>query len=73
MTSFPRSVMTRRCSFYVDDVVFEVCHDQTRFCVVHEDDNVLFKVNHDQAMFLFCAVHVDDNMFSKDKVFSMTK
>ena len=46
--------MTQRmfCSAYVDDdVVSEVCHDQTVFCVVHVDDVIFFKVNHDQTMF----------------------
>ena len=54
MTFAQKSIMTKQmfCSVYVDDdVVSEVCHDQTVFCVVHVDDDVFSKVNYDQAMF----------------------
>ena len=45
------------CSVYVnDDVVFEVCHDQTMVCVVHVADDVFSS---------FFSIYVDDVVISE--------
>ena len=69
-----------RLVYVDDDVVFEVCHNQTMFCVVHEDNDVFVKANHDWAIFcvvlsadvVFSKVNHDQMMFSAQSAWTMT-